>query len=215
MTVRAKICGINDAAAMHAAIDGGASFVGLVFYPPSPRNVTPGLAAALAALVPEGVVRVGLFVDADDATIAAACKHARLDMAQLHGRESPARCDAVRARFGVKVMKALKIAEATDIDAADDFDGHADWLMFDAKAPASLAGALPGGNALAFEWALLAGRRFPLPWMLAGGLTPGNVAEANRISGASVVDVSSGVESAPGRKDPAKIAAFLAAVHAL
>ncbi len=215
MTVRAKICGINDAAAMRAAIDGDAAFVGLVFYPPSPRNVTPEAAGPLAALVPPSVVRVGLFVDPDDTLIAAAHRHAALDMAQLHGSESPARCDEIRDRFGLKVMKALKIAEAADIEAADAYIGHVDWLMFDARTPTGMKGALPGGNALAFEWALLAGRSFAVPWMLAGGLTPDNVAEAARISGATSVDVSSGVENAPGRKDPGKIARFLDAVRAL
>lgn len=215
MTIEAKICGINDAAAMRAAVGGGAAFVGLVFYPPSPRKLTPESAAPLAALVPAGVVRVGLFVDAEDDVIAAARDAAGLDMAQLHGSESPQRCDEVRERFELKVMKALKVGEAADVDAAAAYEGHVDWLMFDAKAPAGMKGALPGGNALAFEWALLAGRTFPVPWMLAGGLTPDNVGEAVRASRANVVDVSSGVESAPGRKDPAKIAAFLATVRAL
>ncbi|MEK9661885.1 MAG: phosphoribosylanthranilate isomerase [Alphaproteobacteria bacterium] len=215
MAVQAKICGINDAVAMHAAIDGGADFVGLVFYPPSPRNVPPDVAAPLAELVPNDITRVGLFVDPDDALIEAARDAAGLDMAQLHGNESPARCDEVRQRFGLPVMKALKIAEAADLDAVDAYAGHVDWLMFDAKAPADMKGALPGGNALAFEWALLSGRSFSRPWMLAGGLNPANIAEAVRISGAAAVDVSSGVEAAPGKKDPAKIAAFLAAVRAL
>ena len=178
MTVEAKICGINDAAAMHAAVDGGASFVGLVFYPPSPRDLTPESAASLAALVPAGIVRVGLFVDAEDDVIAAARDAAGLDMAQLHGSESPQRCDEVRERFGLKAMKALKIADAADVDAAAVYDGHVDWLMFDAKAPASMAGALPGGNALRFDWTLLAGWKWPVPWMLAGGLTADNVATA-------------------------------------
>jgi phosphoribosylanthranilate isomerase len=136
-------------------------------------------------------------------------------MVQLHGSESPERCAQIRERFNIPVMKAIKIADTADIDAAVAYTGHVDWLMFDAKAPAGMTGALPGGNALAFEWALLAGRRFPVPWMLAGGLNPENVAEAVRISGASAVDVSSGVEAAPGRKDPARIAAFLDAVRRL
>jgi len=215
MTVRAKICGISDAPAMRAAIDGGAAFVGLVFFPPSPRNVTPEAAATLAAPVPAGIVRVGLFVDAEDTLIDAARASAGLAMLQLHGSESPARCAAIRERTGLAVMKAIKIADAADIDAADAYTGHVDWLMFDAKAPADMKGALPGGNALAFEWALLAGRRFAHPWMLAGGLNPENIAEAVRISGATTVDVSSGVESVPGRKDPARIAAFLDAVQRL
>lgn len=215
MAVQAKICGINDSAAMRTAIEGGAAFVGLVFYPPSPRNVTPEQAAPLAALVPDQVTRVGLFVDPDDALIAAAHQHARLDMVQLHGSESPARCNEVRATFGLAVMKALKIAEPTDIDCAERYTGHVDWLMFDAKVPPDMKNALPGGNALAFEWALLADRTFPVPWMLAGGLTPDNVAEAVRASQAAAVDVSSGVETAPGRKDPAKIMAFLNTVQSL
>lgn len=213
--MRAKICGINDATAMRAAVDGAADFVGLVFYPPSPRNVTPDIAWKLMAHVPDSVTRVGLFVDADDELIDVSCRAAGLGMLQLHGNESPARCVALRDRFRVKVMKAIKIADADDIAGADAYIGQVDWLMFDAKAPADMKGALPGGNALAFEWALLAGRRFPVPWMLAGGLNPANVAEAVRLSGASVVDVSSGVEAAPGRKDPAKIAAFLDVVRGL
>ena len=215
MAVQAKICGISDATAMRAAVDGGAAFVGLVFYPPSPRNVTADTAWTLLAHVPDSVTRVGLFVDAEDDLIDVSCRAAGLDMLQLHGSESPARCAALRERFHVKVMKAIKIADAADIAGADPYAGHVDWLMFDAKAPADMKGALPGGNALAFEWALLAGRRFPVPWMLAGGLNPGNVAEAVRNSGAATVDVSSGVESAPGRKDPARITAFLDAVRAL
>jgi phosphoribosylanthranilate isomerase len=177
--------------------------------------VTPAAAAPLAALVPKSIIRVGLFVDPEDALIAAACDSAGLGMLQLHGSESPARCSSIRESTGLAVMKAIKIADAADIDAAGAYAGHVDWLMFDAKAPADMKGALPGGNALAFEWALLAGRRFSVPWMLAGGLNPENIAEAVRISGATVVDVSSGVESAPGHKDPARIAAFLDAVHGL
>ncbi len=131
-------------------------------------------------------------------------------MIQLHGSETPERCREIRTRWNLPVMKAIKVLTSGDIDAAGAYDGAVDWLMFDARAPKNVKDALPGGNALAFDWTLLAGRKFPVPWMLAGGLNPDNLAEAVRLSGAEVVDVSSGVESAPGRKDPRLIAAFLA-----
>jgi phosphoribosylanthranilate isomerase len=211
MSVRAKICGVNSPAAVDAAVSGGASFVGFVFYAPSPRAVTPEIAATLAAGVPAGVMKVGLLVDDPDDRIAEILTQAPLDLLQLHGKETPDRVAAVRRRFGVPVMKAVKIAEAADLAVADQYLGHADWLLFDAKTSPQMTGALPGGNALAFDWELLAGRSWPLPWMLSGGLTADNLAEAVRISGAQTVDVSSGVESRPGQKDPARIAAFLAA----
>jgi len=215
MTVVAKICGINDVPAMAAAVAGGAAFVGLNFYPPSPRFVTPAAAAELVVPVPAGVSRVGLFVDPDDATLAETLARLPLDLLQLHGDETPARIAAVRARFGVAVMKAVRVAGPADVAAADAYAGIADWLLFDARAPAEMAGALPGGNALVFDWRLIAGRSWPCPWMLSGGLTPENVAHAVRISGARAVDVSSGVEDRRGHKSPALIAAFLAAVAAL
>ena len=215
MTVAAKICGIGSEAAMAAAVDGGARYVGLVFYPPSPRYVAPDAAAALAAPVPAGVEKVGLLVDADDATIAAILDRVALDRLQLHGGESPDRVAAIKARFGMPVMKAVKVAGADDLDAVDLYAGVADMILFDAKPPKDMKGALPGGNALAFDWQLLAGRTWPLPWMLSGGLDAGNVAEAVAISGAPAVDVSSGVEERPGQKDPAKIKAFLTTVASL
>jgi len=215
VNITAKICGINDAVAMHTAIDAGAHFVGLVFYPPSPRALEPDAAAALADPVPAGVTKVGLFVDPDDTLLDHVRDKVSLDMVQLHGAESPERCRSVRSRTGLPVMKAIKVASADDLAAADDYDGTVDWLMFDAKAPADMANALPGGNALAFDWTLLAGRDWPVPWMLAGGINAGNVAEAVAASGATVVDVSSGVEVAPGRKDPARIRAFLAEIARL
>ncbi len=212
MTVRAKICGINSAQAMEAAVGGGASHVGLVFYPPSPRAVTPEAAAALAALVPQGVTKVGLIVDADDAMIARILDAVPLDMLQLHGAETPARVAEIKTKFGLAAMKAIKIAEPGDVAAAAAYHDAADWLLFDAQPPADMAGALPGGNALAFEWGWLAGRRVSLPWMLAGGIDATNVGEAVARSGAVHIDVSSGVEDAPGAKNPDKIRAFLAAV---
>ncbi|WP_340116566.1 phosphoribosylanthranilate isomerase [Pelagibius sp. 7325] len=215
MTVQVKICGISTPEAMTAAVEGGAAFVGLVFYPPSPRAVTPAEAAPLAALVPAGVVKTGLLVDADDDTIAAILKSVSLDLLQLHGSESPERVGEVKARFGVPVMKVVKLRQPGDRETVQPFLSVADRLLFDAKPPADMKNALPGGNAVAFDWSILAGTTWPLPWMLAGGLTPENVARAVDISGAAAVDVSSGVEDAPGEKNPAKIRAFLDACRAL
>jgi phosphoribosylanthranilate isomerase len=212
MTVRAKICGLNDPVAVRAAVDGGAAFIGLVFYPPSPRAVTPDEAAALAALAPAGVGKVGLFVDAGDATIDAVLASVPLDMLQLHGGESPERVAGLRARTGLKVMKVIKVAGAADLESAPDWYDVADWLMFDARPPRDMKNALPGGNALVFDWLLLKDWEFPLPWMLAGGLDAGNVAEAVRLSDARYVDISSGVEDKPGVKSPEKIRQFLKAV---
>jgi len=213
MPPKVKICGISSAEAMAAALAGGARAVGLNFYPPSPRYVTPERAADLAAVVPEGVERVGVFVDVDDATFEAVLAGAALTMLQLHGREDPARVRAVKARFAVPVIKAVKVAGPADLEAAEPFLEAADMLLFDAKAPSGMAGALPGGNALSFDWRLIAGRRWALPWMLSGGLTAENLAEAVATTGAAWVDVSSGVEDRPGHKDPALIAAFLAAAE--
>jgi phosphoribosylanthranilate isomerase len=212
MTVEAKICGINDTAAMQTAVANGARFVGLVFYPQSPRSITPGNAAKLAALVPEGVTKVGLFVDPDNAQIARVLDEVPLDLLQLHGEETPERCAEIHRRFGRPIMKVIKVATLDDVESANDYIDIVDWLMFDAKAPASMTDALPGGNALPFDWTLLAGWTWPVPWMLAGGLDADNVATAVAQSGTQVVDVSSGVESAPGKKDPAEIERFLEAV---
>jgi phosphoribosylanthranilate isomerase len=213
--VRAKICGITDATAMRAAVAAGASHVGLVFYRPSPRYVTPAAAAALAALVPDSVTKTGLFVDANDAEIDAVLAAMPLDLLQLHGSEPPARVAALKARTGVPVMKVIKVATQSDLAAAAPYYDVADWLLFDAKPPKDRTDALPGGNAVSFEWHLLKDCQWPLPWMLAGGLNAGNVAQAVRLSGATVLDTSSGVEDAPGCKNPDKIRAFLAAISAL
>ena len=215
MSVQVKICGISTPEAMTAAVDGGAAFVGLVFYPPSPRAVTPEQAAPLAALVPKGVVKTALLVDADDATIEAILKDVPLDLLQLHGAENPERVAEIKDRFGLPVMKVVKLRQAGDLEAVEPFLAVADRLLFDAKPPADMKEALPGGNAVAFDWSILAGTTWPLPWMLAGGLTPQNVARAVAISGAPAVDVSSGVEDAPGRKSLSKIKAFLDACRVL
>ena len=205
MSVKAKICGLNHP----AAVAGGASHVGFVFYPPSPRNVDPLKAASLAASVPVGVVKVGLFVDASDDDIARTLAEAKLDMLQLHGDETPRRVKDVRRKFAKPVMKALRVASAADIAAADEYLPAVDWLLFDAKPPPEMKNALPGGNALSFDWSLIAGRGWSRPWMLSGGLNAGNLAEAIRTTRAAFVDVSSGVEESPGRKSPEKITAFL------
>ncbi len=211
MSIEVKICGVNTPEALRATVAAGAEYVGLNFYPPSPRSVTPDQAAALAAAAPPRLCKVGLFVDVEDETIAETLAAVGLDMLQLHGGESPARVAQIRARFGLPVMKVLKIAGPEDVAAAEAYFRVADRLLFDAKPPKEMTEALPGGNALAFDWHLLAGRTWPLPWMLSGGLDPGNVAEAARISGARAVDVSSGIEDRPGLKNPDKIRAFLAA----
>lgn len=215
MAVKVKICGVNSAEAEQAAVENGASFIGLVFYRPSPRFVTPTRAAEIAALVPAGIRRVGLFVDAEDALIGEAIDKAKLDLLQLHGAETPARVAALKARFGVHAMKAIRIAGPEDVSAAERYLDIADWLLFDAKPPATMTEALPGGNALSFDWGLIARHSWPLPWMLSGGLNAVNLAEAVATSGAAVVDVSSGVEDRPGHKDPRRIAAFLEAARQL
>ncbi len=209
-SIMAKICGLNAPAAVEAAVAGGASHVGLVFYRPSPRYVTPQEAAALAAMVPDRVTTVGVFVDADARAIEAVLRRVRLGMLQLHGAETPARAAELRKRFGLPVMKAIKLAGAEDLAQAARFRPVVDWLLFDAKPPKDMTDALPGGNALSFEWSLLAGRGWDGPAMLSGGLDAANLAEAVRISGIRAVDVSSGVEDRPGRKNPDKIRAFLA-----
>lgn len=198
---------------MAAAIEGGAAYVGFVFYPPSPRAVTAARAATLCAGLSEGVRRVGLFVDADDEAIAAVLDAAPLDILQFHGNETPARVAEARARFGRPVMKAIAVASKEDVASAAGYEGVADLLLFDAKP--RRADALPGGNGLAFDWRLIAGRSWRKPWMLSGGLTAELLAEAVAISGAAAVDVSSGVERRPGDKDPDKIRAFLAVARGL
>lgn len=203
-----KICGVNDRAAMQAAAGAGADLVGFVFFPPSPRAVMPAEAAAIAT---PGPGKVGLFVDPSDDEIAAVLAALPLDLIQLHGEETPARCAAIRARFGLPVMKALGIASRADLDLLADYAPVVDRFLLDAKAPPGAP--LPGGNAAPFDWTLTAGRAIPRPWLLAGGLTPENVAQAIAVSGAPGVDVSSGVERARGVKDPARIAAFVTAAR--
>ncbi|MDA1323674.1 MAG: phosphoribosylanthranilate isomerase [Proteobacteria bacterium] len=213
--IQAKICGINSRDAMRASIDGGADFVGLVFYPPSPRAVTAIEAAQLTNDIPRHVAKVGLFVDMEDQMLTAILSQVSLDLLQLHGAETPARVREIRQLTNIPVMKAIRVATGRDIQEADSYLDVTDRILFDAKAPPDMKGALPGGNAVTFDWNLLAGRKWPRPWMLSGGLDAGNVAEAIATSGATSVDVSSGVESSPGTKDPARIREFLTLVKGL
>lgn len=205
--IRVKICGLTAAADVSAAIEAGAAYVGFVFFGKSPRNVSLAQARTLALGVPPGVAKVALTVDADDAMLDALTDQVPLDFLQLHGHESPARVAEVKTRYGLPVIKAIGIAEAADLAQIDVYGGVADQLLIDAKPPPGAT--RPGGNALAFDWGLIAGRDWPLPWLLAGGLNPDNVSEAVARTGARQVDVSSGVEVAPGVKDADLIRAFI------
>jgi len=210
---RVKICGLSTHEGLQAAISHGATYVGFVFFPKSPRNVSLETARDLAASVPVGVAKVALVVDADDATLDAITTAVPLDILQLHGHETPERVLEIKARYGLPVMKAVGIADASDLPKIDVYNAVADLILIDAKPPKT--GDLPGGNGLTFDWKLITKRRWPKPWMLAGGLTPENVAEAIALTGAPQVDVSSGVEHAAGIKDSAKIAAFIEAALAV
>ena len=209
--IRVKICGLRTPADVTAVARAGAAYAGFVFFAKSPRNVTLPEARLAALAAPPGLARVALTVDADDGTLDAIVEAVPLDMLQLHGHESPDRVAQVRARYRLPVMKAIGLADESDLPAIFAFSTVADQILIDAKPPRGAD--LPGGNGLAFDWRLLAGRRWLRPWMLAGGLTAENVAEAVRLTGARQVDVSSGVESAPGVKDAARIAAFVAAAQ--
>ncbi|MCQ0092404.1 phosphoribosylanthranilate isomerase [Roseovarius sp. M141] len=209
--IRIKMCGLTQPDDVTAAAAAGAQCVGFVFFPRSPRHVSHDAAAALAQATPGGIIKVALTVDADDAQLDALIDTVPLDMLQLHGSEPPARVTEVKARYGLPVMKAVGIAEPEDLVQIDRYARVADQLLIDAKPPKGAA--LPGGNALAFDWSLIAGRDWALPWMLAGGLTPENAAQAVRRTGANQLDVSSGIESAPGVKDAALMRAFVAATR--
>lgn len=215
MTVQAKICGINTTIAMKAAVRGGASYIGLVFYPPSPRAVTVAEAVHLAKMVPDTVQTVGLFVNITDDLLNSVLDQIPLNILQLHGKETPERVNAIKDLTGLPVMKAIHIENAADLAEIERYTGVADQILFDAKVPKNLENSLPGGNAISFDWNLFGNRPWQKNWMLSGGLTANNVGEAIRISGAQSVDVSSGVETRPGRKDTKLIDAFLETVLAL
>ena len=209
---RVKICGLSTHEGLQAVADTGAAYVGFVFFPKSPRNVSIEQARELALATPVGLAKVALVVDADNAFLDAITDAVPLDMLQLHGHESPERVLEIKARYGLPVMKAVGISDASDVPNIDLYNAVVDQILIDAKPPKSAT--LPGGNGLSFDWTLIAKRRWPKPWMLAGGLTPDNVAEAIALTGATQVDVSSGVEAGVGIKDNAKIAAFVAAALA-
>ncbi len=210
--VRVKICGVTNAAAIDSAVSAGAHYLGFNFYPPSPRYLTPERASALMRDVPAGVTKVALVVDAQDDELEALLDAVPADVLQLHGHESPERVAEVRVRFGLPVIKVVGIADADDLAELDRYLAVSDQILVDTKPPKNAR--LPGGNGLAFDWRLLQGRRWPCPWLLAGGLTPENVGAAIRLTGARQVDVSSGVESAPGVKDAQRMAAFIQAAQA-
>ena len=207
--IRVKICGLRTTADVAAVAASGAAYAGFVFFAKSPRNLTIAQARDLALAAPPGLAKVALVVNADDATLDAITEAMPLDMLQLHGHESPDRVAEIRTRYGLPVMKAVGVADEGDLAAVFDYSLVADQLLIDAKPPKNAD--LPGGNGLSFDWRLVAQRRWLRPWMLAGGLTTENVAQAIRLTNARQVDVSSGVESAPGVKDPARIAAFVKA----
>ena len=211
LKTRVKICGLSRPEHVEAAARGGAAYVGFVFFPKSPRDITLDAARELAVTVPPGVAKVALTVNASDAELDALTGTVPIDMLQLHGGESPARVAEIRARYGLPVMKALGVAEEADLEKVAEYAPVVDQVLIDAKPPKG--GELPGGNGLAFDWRLVTGRRWPVPWMLAGGLTPENVAEAIALTGAAQVDVSSGVETVPGQKDSGLITAFLTTAH--
>jgi phosphoribosylanthranilate isomerase len=211
-TTRVKICGLSTAEDIRVAAEAGARYVGFVFFPKSPRNVTIQQARDLAVDVPLGVAKVALTVNADNDLLDAITSAVPLDMIQLHGSESPERVTEVKARYGLPVMKVVGLSSADDLTRIADYETVADQILVDAKAPKDAD--LPGGNGLSFDWRLLEGREWAVPWMLAGGLHAGNVAEAIARTGARQVDLSSGVESAPGVKDPAKIREFMQAALA-
>ena len=211
--IRVKICGMRSLADVQAVAATGAAYMGLNFFPPSPRYVALELGRALALAAPLGLAKVALVVDAADADLDAITEAMPLDMLQLHGHETPQRVAEVRARYGLPVMKVIGVRDEDDLAGLMEYSLVADQFMIDAKPPKDAV--LPGGNGVAFDWRLVAQRRWLRPWMLAGGLNAQNVAEAVRLTGVRQVDTASGVESAPGVKDAAKIAAFVEAVSAL
>lgn len=209
-SIRVKICGLSTPEAIDAAASAGAAYVGFVFFEKSPRNVSFQDAAGLAIQTPEGLAKVALTVNADDAFLDELTEKVPLDMLQLHGNETPQRVSEIRARYGLPVMKAVGVADADDLPNLDVYSKVADQILVDTKPPKGAD--RPGGNGASFDWSLIAGRRWSVPWMLAGGLTAENAMDAVRATGARQLDLSSAVESAPGVKDPALIRKFLDAV---
>lgn len=213
MTTHTKICGIKTPEGLSAATGNGARFIGFVFFPPSPRHITIDIAQELAYQVPTGVRSVGLFVDPSDEELAAVLGKVQLDMIQLHGHEDVARVAAIKEQYMMPIIKAFPVAEPADFDNVEAYANVADWFLFDAKPPKG--SDVPGGTGQSFDWSILQGRTFSKPWMLSGGLSPDNVAEALARVSPDAVDVSSGVEVVRGEKDPLRIKAFLEALNGL
>lgn len=211
MKTQTKICGITTPAVLNAAVQGGARFIGFVFYPPSPRHIAIDTAKELSLMIPTGIRSVALFVDPTDEQLEAVLGHVQIDMIQLHGDESPERVSEIKAKYAMPIIKAFPVREAADIDAAVDY-ADADWLLFDAKSPDP---SQHGGTGQSFDWSLLQGKIFDKPWMLSGGLTSDNVTAALSVLLPKAVDVSSGVERVRGVKDEGKIRAFLSVMNAL
>lgn len=214
MSVQVKICGIKTAQALDGALAAGADYFGLVFYPPSPRYLEPAPARAMIERARARAKAVALLVDPTDAEIETVAEQVRPDLIQLHGGETPERVAEIKARTGLAVIKAIKVGTAADAQAAEGY-GQADVILFDAKPPAGFRGALPGGNGYAFDWTVLAGVKNRGLFMLSGGLDASNVGAAIRETSAPIVDVSSGVERAPGDKDPELMRRFVAAAKAV
>ncbi len=212
MTISIKICGLKDKTGIESVIREGANYAGFIYFPASRRHITLEAAADLKLLLPSDIKSVSVLVDPDDAFLARVVHTIGPDYIQFHGAETPQRLRDIRKQFpSFKVIKAISIASDADLERSLDFANCADILLFDAKAP--LPGMLPGGNGLSFDWSLLKGRYFPFPWMLSGGLNAINVAEAIRVTDAKMIDVSSGVESSLGVKEPALIQQFVSAVR--
>ncbi len=213
MKTHVKTCGLSTEKTVSTAIEAGARYVGFVFYPPSPRNISLEQAGMLAQNVGDEALKVGVFVNPDDNLLTEVLLNVNLDILQLHGKESPERVKDIRAKFLKPIMKAVPVSSKEDIVLARKYEKIVDMLLFDAKAPNDMKNALPGGNGLAFDWKLIAEEKWNVPWMLSGGLDATNVEEAIKISGAEIVDVSSGLEKSPGKKDINKIKNFINAVR--
>lgn len=209
MKTNVKICGLSTKETVEAALDAGATHIGFVFFPKSPRSIDAKTAGELAKVIGNRAIKVGVFVNPDDATLGEVLKEADLDYLQLHGNETIERVQYIKKRFDIKVIKAISVASISDIARAREYEKIVDMLLFDAKPPTDLKDALPGGNGIEFDWQLIAGKNWQVPWLLSGGLNATNVREAIKISGALLVDISSGVEDAPGNKNIEKINAFM------
>ena len=214
MPIELKICGINSESTIKTILrNGGCQYLGFVFYPPSPRNISFEQVALLGEIIKNDALKVGVFVNPDDELIRDTLRHIDLDVLQLHGNESIERIQYLKNKFSKIVMKAISVESVSDIARAREYEKMADMLLFDAKAPINMNNALPGGNGLEFDWNLIAGYKWRVPWMLSGGLNDKNVSEAIKISGAKLVDISSGIETEPGVKSANLINSFLTTVQ--